>query len=95
MYCGALNKISLDVREFGCIGCGRHLYRDHNAANVVLKRGLAIAGLVVASKVGQVMPDLKPMETRPLFLQTTGRASKVNEAGTIRPQGLEAHGLQP
>jgi putative transposase len=84
-HCGALNKISLDVREFDCVGCGRHLRRDHNASFIVLKRGLA--------KVGQDMPELKPVETRPLLVATTRRASQVEEAGTIRPQGLEAHGL--
>jgi putative transposase len=90
-HCGTLNKIELGVREFVCIGCGRHLKRDHNAANVVLKRGMAIAGLTAT--VGQDMPELKPVETRPLLLQTTGGASQVMEAGTIRPQGMEAHGL--
>ncbi len=84
-YCGALNKVSLDVREFDCVGCGRHLRRDHNASSIVLKRGLA--------KVGQDMPELKPVETRPLLVATTRGASQVEEAGTIRPQGLEAHGL--
>ena len=91
-HCGTFNKIDLSVREFVCIGCGRHLKRDHNAANVVLKRGLAIAGLTV-TKVGQDMPELKPVETRPPLVQTTRGASQVEEAGTIRPQGLEAHGL--
>jgi putative transposase len=93
-YCGTLNKINLNVRELVCTGCGRVLQRDRNAACVVLKRGLtAIAGL--AMKVGQDMPELKPIETEPLLVQTTGRASSVNEVGTIRPRGLEAHGLLP
>ena len=91
-YCGALNKVGLGVREVVCIGCGRLLKRDHNAANVVLKRGLAIAGLTVTN-VGQDMPERKPEETRPLLIQTTGGASRVDEAGTTRQQGLEAHGL--
>jgi putative transposase len=91
-YCGALNKVDLGVRDFVCVGCGRPLKRDHNAANVVLKRGLAIAGLA-AMKVGQDMPEFKPVETKPLLFQTTGTASGVKEAGTIRPQGLEAHGV--
>jgi putative transposase len=89
-YCGALNKVDLGVREFVCIGCGRHLKRDHNAANVVLKRGLAIAGLT-APMVGRDTPELKPAETRPLLVATTRGASQVAEAGTIRPRGLEAH----
>ena len=93
-YCGALSKIDLGVREFVCIGCGRHLNRDHNAANVVLKRGLAIAGLT-AMRVGQDMPELKLVETRPLPLQATGGASQVDEAGTRRPKGLESHGPPP
>ncbi len=92
-HCGALNKIELDVREFVCIGCRRTLHRDPNAAQVVLKRGLAIAGLT--SKVGQDMPELKPVETRPLLLQTTGGVSQVNEAGTRSPQGLEAAAVWP
>jgi putative transposase len=88
-FCGALNKVDLRVREFVCIGCGRHLKRDYNAANVVLKRGLAIAGVTV-TKVGQDMPKLKPVETRPLLCQPTGRASQVDEAGTTRPERAES-----
>jgi len=84
-HCGSHNKISLDVREFDCVGCGRNLRRDHNASCIVLKRGLA--------KVGQDMPELKPVETRPLLVATTRGAGQVEEAGTIRPRGLEAHGL--
>jgi putative transposase len=83
-YCGALNKLSLDVREFDCVGCGRHLRRDQNASSIVLKRGVA--------KVGQDMPELKPVETGPLFVATTRGASQVEEAGTTCPRGLEAHG---
>ncbi len=86
-YCGALNKVSLDVREFICVACGRHLRRDHNSSCIILERGLA--------KVGQGMPELKPVEIEPLLVQTTGRASSLGEAGTIGPQGLEAHGLWP
>ena len=93
-YCGTLNDVDLSIREFVCIGCGRALQRDSNAACVVLKRGLAIAGLT-AMKVGQDMPKLKPVETMPLLLQTTGGVSKVGESGTICPQGLEAHDLKP
>jgi putative transposase len=77
-HCGALNEVSLDVREFVCIGCGRLLRRDHNSAWVVLKRGLA--------QVGQDMPELKPVETWPLLVQTTGGASQVEEAGTTRAE---------
>ncbi len=91
-HCAALNKISLRIREFVCIGCGRTILRDPNAARVVLRRGLAIAGLT-AHMVGRDTPELKPVEIRPLLVQTTGGASHVEEAGTIRPQGLEAHGL--
>src|SRR5271163_747093 len=83
-HCGTFNKFDLGVREFVCIGCGRNLNRDHNAACVVLGRGLATAGLTVM-KVGQDMPELKPVETKPLLLQTTGVASQVDEAGTTRP----------
>jgi putative transposase len=91
-HCGTLNKIGLSVRSFVCISCGRILQRDSNAACVVLKRGLAIAGLT-ATKVGQGMPELKPVETEPLFFPTTGGVSQVGEAGTIRAlRALEAHG---
>ncbi len=45
--------------------------------------------------VGQGMPELKPVETEPLPPQTTGVASLVIEAGTIRGENrcspLEAH----
>jgi len=84
-HCGTFNKFHLGVREFVCIGCGRHLNRDHNAACVVLKRGLTIAGLT-ATKAGQDMPELKPVETRPLLPQTAGGTSQVDEAGTIRAE---------
>jgi putative transposase len=85
-HCGTLNKIALDVREFDCVGCGRHLRRDLNASCVVLKRGLA--------KVGQDMPELKPVETGLLLVQTTGRTFSVSEAGTIcASRALESHGL--
>ncbi len=43
-HCGALNKVSLGVREFDCVGCGRHLRRDQNASFIVLKRGLEKEG---------------------------------------------------
>jgi putative transposase len=87
-HCGELNKMSLDVREFVCIGCGRLLRRDHNSAWVVLKRGLA--------QVGQDMPELKPVETRPLLVQTTGGASQVEEAGTTRAEtGAGSPRLRP
>src|SRR6266513_1383324 len=53
--CSTLNKIDLATREFVCIGCGRILQRDRNAACVVLKRGLAIAGWTIF-RVWQDMP---------------------------------------
>ncbi|MCS4539781.1 MAG: transposase [Thaumarchaeota archaeon] len=87
-YCGSLNKVSLEMREFVCGGCGRTLDRDVNAARIVLKRAIA--------QVGQDMPEPKPVETGPLPLQTTGAASLVVEAGTTRAtdvRALEAHGL--
>jgi putative transposase len=83
-FCGTLNRVSLDVRTFECVGCHRLLDRDTNAAQVVLKRGLAIAGLT-APKVGQDMPELRPAETRPLLPQTTGEASRVEEARNYMP----------
>src|SRR5438093_13773928 len=74
-FCGALNQVPLSVRSFDCRGCSRMLDRDFNAAWIVLKRGLA--------QVGQDMPELKPVETGPLPVPTTGRASPISKAGTI------------
>ena len=74
-FCGALNQVPLSVRVLDCRGCKKMLDRDFNAAWIVLKRGLA--------QVGQDMPELKPVETGPLPIPTTGRASPVVEAGTI------------
>jgi len=85
VHCGTPNKVALDIRAFECCGCRGLLDRDTNAAQVVLKRGLAIAGLTSA-KVGQDMPELKPVETGPLLPQSTGGVSQVEEAGTIRPE---------
>jgi len=52
------------------------LESDTNAARIVPKRGIA--------QVGQDMPELKPVETGPLHLQTAGGASQVDEAETTR-----------
>jgi putative transposase len=82
-YCGTVNEIALGVLQFECCGCHRLLDRDTHAAQVVLKRGLAIAGLTSA-KVGQDMPELKPVEMELLPVQSTGFASSIVEAGTIR-----------
>ncbi len=76
LFCGALNQVPLSLRSFDCRICNRTLDRDFNAAWIVLKRGLA--------QVGQDMPELKPVETGPIPVPTTGRASPVGEAGTIR-----------
>ena len=73
-FCGKLNQVPLSVRQFECAGCGRMMDRDINAARIVLKRGLA--------QVGQDMPELKPVEIQPP-LSRKGRASRVEEAGTI------------
>jgi putative transposase len=84
-YCGTLNKVALDVRKFVCVGCGRTLERDPNAARVVLKRGLAIAGLA-APMVGLDTPELKPAEMGPLLVSPTRGVSPVDGAGTIRAE---------
>ena len=76
IYCRFRNHIGLSVREFVCGGCGRFLDRDLHSASSVLARGL--------QKVGQDMPELKPVETRPPPIQPTGLASQAVEAGTIR-----------
>ncbi len=73
------------IAFFECSGCLRLIDRDTNASQVMLKRGLAIAGLISA-KAGQDMPELKPLSTRPLLLQSTGGASQVEEAGTTSPE---------
>jgi putative transposase len=85
--CGKLNqRMELGLRKFVCIGCGSTLDRDRNAAIVVLKRGMmAVAGLNAAI-VGQDMPELMPVEAKPLPVQTTGRACFVDDAGTKCPQ---------
>ena len=84
-YCGTLNKVALDVRKFVCVGCGRTLERDSNAARVVLKRGLAIAGFATPM-VGRDTPELKPVEMGPLLVSSTRGASSVDEAGTTRAE---------
>src|SRR5207245_1337601 len=91
--CGALNQVPLSLRSFACRDCKKMLDRVFNAATIVLKRGLA--------QVGQETPKLKPVETGPLPVPTTGRASPIGEAGTIRDgnhgteqePSLEAHGF--
>ncbi len=87
-FCGSVNPVGLSVRKFVCRGCGMTLDRDLNAARIILKRGLA--------QVGQDMPELKPVETAPLLLQSTGGAHAIMEAGTTRAtdaRALEAHAL--
>ncbi len=74
--CGTRNEVGLGVRAFACKGCGEWLDRDMNGASRVLQRGL--------QRVGQGMPELKPVETRPPPIQPTGLASQAVEAGTIR-----------
>src|SRR3989454_12403234 len=74
--CGALNPVPLSVLSFICRGCGRTVDRDFNAAWIVLKRGLA--------QVGQDMPELKPVEIRPLPTPMTECVRQVDEAGTTR-----------
>jgi len=77
-HCGTLNLVPMKVREYECTSCHWALDRDVNSARVVLKRAFA--------QVGQDMPELKPVETEPLRVQTTGHASPVLEAGTQSPQ---------
>ncbi len=85
--CGALNKIGLSVREFVCCGCGRTLDRDVNAARIVLKRGIA--------KVGQGMPEPRPVEAGPLPPQPTEVASLTVEAGTGSHRFLPVEDVTP
>ncbi len=85
-FCGALNDIPLSIRQFECLGCGRTLDRDTNAAKIILKRAIA--------KVPRDTGELTPVETGPIPLQTTGVASLVEEAGTIRG-GVHSQPLEP
>lgn len=79
IFCGARNDVSglenLDIRSFNCVGCGRLLDRDIHASFRILEKGL--------EKVGQGMPELKPVESRPPPFQPTGMASQPKEAGTV------------
>jgi putative transposase len=77
-FCRARNKVTLDMREFVCVGCGRHLDRDFNASWRILSKGLQL--------VGQDMPELTPSEMGPPPIQPTGMASLVVELGTTRPE---------
>ena len=91
-FCGALNPVPLDVREFECVRCHRVLDRDVNAGRIVLKRGIVQVGQHKGSSSSRpgsesqsrTVPELKPVETGPLPVPTTGRASQVEEAGTTR-----------
>ncbi len=78
-FCGARNEVTLAMRRFVCIRCGRVLDRDVNASWNVLARGL--------SKAGQNMPEFTPVEIGPPPSQPTGLASLVREAGTTRDGG--------
>jgi putative transposase len=103
--CGAINDIGRDVREFVCVGCGKTLDRDVNAARVVLARRIAKVGQDKAVRLRsggeshhQAVPELKPVETGPLPKGTTPAASPVVEAGTIRGGGAhtqETHHWKP
>ena len=79
--CGTRNEIGLSVRAFACKGCGKWLDRDINGASNVLARAL--------KEVGQGMPELKPVESRPPPFQPTGMASPPVEAGKISFGGVK------
>jgi len=85
VHCGTLNKIALDLRSFECCGCRGLLDRDTNAAQVVLKRGLAIAWLdQCKGRAGHARTQA--CGDRASAPQSTGGVSQVEEAGTIRPE---------
>jgi len=92
-FCGSLNEVTLDMREFNCVGCGRLLKRDLNGARNVLKRALKKVGQgrrLVDVRLGdesryQGVPELKPVETRTLLVPANGRAIRVFESGTRKP----------
>ena len=77
-FCGIRNEVTLGVRQFVCVGCGRHLDRDFNASWRILSKGLQL--------VGQDMPELTPSEMGPPPIQPTGMASPVVELGTTCPE---------
>ena len=99
-FCGFLNKVSLDVREFMCGGCGRALDREKNAGRIVLKRAIAQVGRDRGSysprPAGEnprlAAPELKPVETGPPALPPEGASCPVDESGTISdgPPGPDA-----
>ncbi len=100
-YCGTLNKVSLDVRAFECVGCHRLLDRDTNAAQVVLKRGLAAiasAGLTTTPTVAK-KGRAGHARTQACGDQASTRpddwARKPGRGGRnyMPRKGLEAHGL--
>nr|WP_276978108.1 transposase [Ferrimicrobium acidiphilum] len=74
--CGARNHILLSQRVFKCDECSHEQDRDVNAAANYLQRGLR--------ELGQDMPEFTPVEIRPPLLVATPRASRVEEAGTVR-----------
>jgi putative transposase len=76
-FCGMKNNIGLDVREFDCIGCGRHLHRDFHASWKILREGL--------SQVGQGMPEHTPVEMAVLPTQPNWATGAIVEAGIEAP----------
>jgi putative transposase len=91
-FCGTINDVPPDAKEFVCIGCGRTLDRDVNSGRIVLARGIAKVGqdkVPSGPRSGgeshhQVVPELKPTETEPLPSRSTEKASPVVETGTTR-----------
>jgi len=76
--------------------------RNVNWTRIVLAREIARVGQnsvkggprPTSESHSRVVPELKPVETEPLHLQTAGGASQVDEAGTTDMEGAgkEAHG---
>lgn len=73
--CHKRNKILLSQTWFKCVFCGLECDRDINASDNYLQKGL--------KELGQDMPEVTPVEILPPLIQPTGRASRVDEAGTI------------
>jgi len=70
--CGKIVKKALWIRTHKCPYCNLEIDRDYNSAKNILQLGL--------QKIGQELPNLKPVEREPLLL--SGESS-LKEAGSV------------
>jgi len=97
-FCGVLNNITLDIRQYECRGCGKTLDRDINGARIVLKRAIAQVGQDKGSSsprsseenLPRTVPELKPAEVRPPLTHRMEPASPIVETGTVGGGGHAA-----